>query len=247
MGYRRKSRKTRRGRRKVKSWNNKKTLGFNIGSNNVVEAVTAAVLPTGGNLNSRTVYAADVTNLNESTVGDNNLRWGNQVDCRGIKYYFSIINKKNVPIVFHVALVTLQDQSEKLLSGLVIVSDHFRDATQEKRAIDFDASRTGLTMNKYPLNPDKYKIWKHSRFLIGAQNGQTNVAYATNRPSFLEYKSYVPIKRQLRYAGTSGADCLNNIQLIYWCDQIGALSNDQFVIGHCDVALYAHMCFRRPK
>ncbi|AXH77887.1 MAG: capsid protein [Tethyvirus abatis] len=191
------------------------------------------------NEDTRKLYQFQLWNIVKGQAIDNRER--DIVNLRGYRFNCEFVNRFNTaPLQGHICVLV-----PKALTPTISTTDFFR-AHKDSRAEDFNVGRTSIEFMKWPVNTDKYHILMHHRFTLAPSNASE--PYNTMGPkNWYSYSRYLPIKRQIRYDGSSNADNTMNISLCYWFDYFGQTAGatsavNAVGIGH-DVTAY----FREPK
>lgn len=178
----------------------------------------------GDSLDTRTLYAWDLTNISQ---GDEpNQRTRDIVNFRGIKICADFVNtavSPPEPVPGNRPLVTLVRWA--IVSpkySTTIQQNSFFRSYGANRNVKFD--HESLTYMDYycrPLNIDAMHVITGGKFYLNNE-----VAYAAALHGKMDRKimKYIPIKRQLRYIlGDENVEfCSTKIYFICWCDVAGA-------------------------
>lgn len=194
------------------------------------------------NKDTRTLYVYSLTDIDQGTNIDNRER--RLANLRGWKICMEIKNKRDLPLYVNIAV--LSPKSGTVTAG-VSVEDFFRASSGSDRARDFDVALNGLEFHCLPINTDRYVILKHkrTRLVASAAGGDT---VALNGYSYMNLDWYIPLKRQIRYDGSTGdkiesGECF----LVYWFDGFGANAATTAVVNSAQVTSRAVAFFRDTR
>lgn len=258
---RRKRRNPKRQRRVPPSVKTARKIGHNVGSNNAIVSETAyrapSLSPT-GSLTTRTLYTASLSEMTESSTTAKLKRWGNQINCRGLKYRIQIINHSVWPLTVNVAVVARKDIGEDFVNGSISVDDFFRgigksSANMEDRGMNFgDLVNTNLDLFQGQLNPDIMHIFSHKRYLVQPQIDLSSTPVQDIVPNnwkgpIRQFNKFIPIHRQLRYDESSNLPETFRPQLLLWADRYGAGLGDGNRTETWDWGGNCQIVWRRPK
>jgi len=127
----------------------------------------------------------------------NNQRLSDTVTVTGIKICLHIMNKRNIPGYFNIALL-----QQKSASFADIKKGFFSNDGRnvQDRTIDFDSSLSGLNLDCMPISKDKNILIMRKRFKIGPKNnvsGDDTYAIGASK-NWMDFQTYIPINRQFR-------------------------------------------------
>lgn len=235
------------GKRRSRSYSRPTKKMRLIGENVGKSTTKKTYVGTGGGLvqfhDSRTLYAESLTTLAKQTgAGEINKRERDIVNMRGIKFCWEIANRTNEPMHFNWAVVT-----PKVSPGILSV-DFFRQY-DTARSETFSSGMSSNELSCLPINPDRYIIHTHKRFLMGPANGQVAPAWSTNKSNFMKITRYLPIKRQMAYdTPTAPSGVVNRgIFVVWWCDAFQTPVGQQPTVGAISVSRREIMTFKDPK
>lgn len=194
------------------------------------------------NFDSRALQTIDLTNIQKTTTNDINERQRNIVNLRGFKIYIQIENLSSNFLTYNIAVISPKDgrTADTLL--------FFRDGTQDSRASDFSTSRSNIEFYRYPINPDRWTVLKHNRYILNPEvTGQSTTLFANNGRSFRTFKWWVPVKRQIRYDSSTSASSRSKVFLVWWADIWGAGAGSAPITNIARTTVFSHGVFREPK
>lgn len=126
------------------------------------------------------------------------------------------------PLEVHWAMVQFKDPS-LLISDLSILNDTFRsgesDTTRSQNFPSYNSSSTWtMLMNCQPLNPEKFKIITHKKFIIlPYDSGNCARSWGPNRmPHMKKIDKYYKFSKILNFRNTSDGVPDNNIVEMFW-------------------------------
>lgn len=167
-----------------------------------------------------------------------NRRLTSQVDIRGLKYEFTLVNNMGEPYYFHWAIIRCKNYGD-----LMYNQEFFRDYG-ESRDVTFSTSLADQTLNRLPINPDRYSILFHKRIWVprkGSQTEQFNYGLYKDT-NFRKVGGYVPIKQHMQYNDDAGETNQNRpIFTVYWFASpqgAGASALNAMTIAHTNVVFY---------
>lgn len=251
-GYRRRSVGTRYGRRRRSlsrrrpMFKRRRRVGWKIKARKEI----------GERVGTSSTKVWQVENVANEAVDTRELRWGRltsiphgsnidqrnhtTLNLRGIKVDLELMNEATEPLIVHCAWVSPKDGQE------VTSADFFRGYHQE-RGTNFSDALSSLEFRTGKINPDKFAILKHKRFMIGGAPGGTSIDQG-NLPSFMTYAVYLPIKRQLRYDSPATAPAIDgNIFMVYWCDKMHLAGGASGTTGALKIKHRHLVYFRESK
>jgi len=196
-------------------------------------------------LATRTLYGSVINDVPHSANNDINERQRNVVNCRGFNVYVQIKNTTSIAETFNLALVVprfCQETTEGTLPTL----DFFRDPTTDTRGVDFASALPNIAFSKFGINPDKYIVLKHKRYLLnaGVTGGSTTDEDGKN---YRNIEWYVPLKRQLRYRDVAFDDMYQHVWVVYWLDHFQNVGGSLPIANQANCSLITNMVFREPK
>lgn len=165
-------------------------------------------------------------------------RLTSQIDIRGMKYEFTIVNNMAEPYYFHWAIVRCKNYGDIMYN-----QEFFRDYGGS-RDVTFSTSLADQTLNRLPINPDRYAILFHKRIFIprkGAQNEQFNMG-EYRECNFRKVGGYAPIKQNMQYNDDEGEQNQNRpIFTVFWFASpqgAGQSVSAAMSIAHTNVVFY---------
>lgn len=193
-----------------------KDLGEEVGSSTCKTTTTIGDTVTA--INSDQFYQSDnILAISQGTALNERSR--RVVNLRGIKIMARVTSWSaqwstdgldlTTPIYFHMALVHPKNTPGSTVIG---DTDIFRSYNSQ-RGQDFATIGNVPPKNVVifnPLNADKFDVYFHKKWKFGRS------ASDTDRRVERLFQKYVPIKRQIRYAGTNGTDAESALRVIYW-------------------------------
>lgn len=144
--------------------------------------------------------------------------------CRYFEYFRDLGGADDIgPIELHWALVQFKDPV-LLTTDLQNLNDFFRshesDTTRSQNFPTYGSSSGwDMTMNCQPINPEKYRIITHRRYLLEPRNNTTGVSgiYGKNRtPHFVKIEKYFKFNKVMNFRNQSDGVPDNNIVEVYW-------------------------------
>ena len=166
---------------------------------------------------TRELTRYNVTNIDKGSQIDQ--RSDDMIYYSGLKYRFQLVNPRNEPILFHVAVLAPREYAGAGGSQDAR-TDFFRDVNGT-RGLSFSDQLVSMELHTRGINPDRYHIFDHKRYYFGPEAGGVgeNGGYEAGVQKNWKYISkYVPIKRQIRYEDASAQSCVNKIFLFVWSD-----------------------------
>ncbi len=171
------------------------------------------------NLNSRTLYFKEITRIDKHTTTDSiNLpgrRNSNVIHLSGFRYCFQIRNLKTEPLQWHIAIVIPRDP---VAFSVGSKSDKFfRAHSGTTRETDFDDALTSVEFECLPINPAKFRILKHKRFMIRPKG---DTAYNVDMPNYVSLKEWVSLgNKRFTYSDVpENVPMQPGVFLLHWHD-----------------------------
>ena len=214
-----------------------RNYGHRVGSSNCKRVLSYS---NDGSLSAtRTLFNARLTPVGQGT--GINTRERDIINLRGIRLCMSVSNRQATPLLCNVAIVARKNEADP-----PSITDNFFRGTGGQRGQDFNLAQLDASeFHCYPLNTDKFHVFWHKRFKLQNVGGST---YNTsNSKSYIMFKKYLKIKRQVRYQTSAGTSEEVPVRLLYWFDQIDSPANTAIVTGACFVQSHAIMYFRDTR
>lgn len=160
---------------------------------------------------TRTLYSVPLLDLSKGTGLSDRER--DIINFRGIKFCLSFVNNHATAtsdgqrVYFNYAIISPKDSGDK---ATVSTTDFFR-ANGVTRSQDFATALTALEFKCASINTDIWNVHKHVRTSVST--------YSSNESKNAFTKEfYFPLKRQIRYDGTTTTPVGKQMFLVYWCD-----------------------------
>lgn len=165
------------------------------------------------NKDTRTLYSTELTEIELGTAQGQRER--NLINVRGFKICAEFKCLSTEPLYINMAVLTVRN-------GQTLDATDFFRAPQSlgERAVDFSTIRTGLEMHCYPINTDKYHVWKHMRTQLVPGNSPTTTV-SLEGYSYHTVDFFIKFGRQLRYQNNT-TPTSGNTFFVYWADRFGA-------------------------
>lgn len=198
--------------RKYKSRFSRRNIGERVGTSNVKNFEIAGTQQ----INTRTLYSATLVAVGRGPGISERMR--DVINLRGFDINFDVRNDQTDPnkvMFMNIAVLAPKDRLD------IDVQDFFRSQSDlNERALDFSIFRTAVQFHRLPVNTDKFTILKHKRYTLNPkQAGIRGFRFST--------KMYIPLKRQLAYAGTANSTCTTPVFMVWWCDYMFNDTNQQ--------------------
>lgn len=177
-----------------------------------------------GAYSKATLNQTNLTALGALSATQMNRRSRNLVNLRGFFIQAEMRNKVETPLYVNIAIISPKDGDS------IIDADFFRPNNSDKRGLSFTDARINgsLFMHETPINPDKYTILMHHRFMLAGENDSgpptatLTLSYASSGYSWKRYTKYVKVNRQIRFTeNTSLTPESGNCFLVYWANPMG--------------------------
>lgn len=166
-------------------------------------------------VDSRTVYFSNLTTLQEGY--GNNVRLRDVVYIKGFNITLQLENLSAVPLYWNIAVLSPKNAGAN--PGL---SEFFR-SYGVVRAVDFNASLSGLDMATRPINTDKWAILSHVRKKLAGAGG----TYTNNyQDTISTWSRYIKLSRQLRFNGED-VDPQQRVYLVQWLTKQNSISGSE--------------------
>lgn len=186
------------------------------------------------NLDTRTLYANDLTAIPSTATNQINSRQRNVVRVGGFSVDMIFKNIAQSPQSVNVAVVSGRSQKVPTTSGF------FRDYTTS-RDVDFSNALNCNEFKGLPISTDKYRILTHKRFVLGGIGGAGDINGINNVHNT---KFFCKLNRQLRYNDDSDTLAEDRVYLVWWFDllmattgaapQVGVMENSIRTVTYFD-------------
>ena len=102
-------------------------------------------------------------------------------------------------------------------NGDIISTTDFFRGNNSDHAVDFGIDLASNDFHCRPINTDEIVVLKHKRYLLA--RSESSSTDGGTRTSYLNLDFYVPLKRQVRYEGTTTTPSNGAVFACYWCDK----------------------------
>lgn len=212
-----------------------KAIAHPIGFNTAKRCVTHETTNTA--YGTRWHYGWEITNIPVTTTGEIDKRDRDMVDLIGFRIEWSLRNAVDQPLIIHMAVVAKKNATS-------FSSTNFFRGVGQDRGINFGTSLTSLEMNNNSINTDEYVVLLHKRIMLQGVN-QSASFYQLEGRNYKFIKTYIPIRRQLRYDSTSL--CNEPIHVCLWADGLISASGAASVPSSFFLSSRTIAIFREPK
>lgn len=226
--------------RKTPKYRRRTNIGHPVGSGT---AKRHEITNTYGFVNSRELNFQDLTDIDKTTALAINERNRNITNIRGFRICYEIANKREKPLIFHLAVV--HDKRSNDATVTVTTNDFFR-GWNTTRAVDFGIALGSMEMNCNPLNTERFTILKHKRIHLSVTQGATGTytKFVAGNANYRMGKMWVPLKRQIRYEDNAAQ---SKVWLLWWCDEFDTQPASPIVSDAMDFNRHIITYFREPK
>jgi len=220
-----------RARKGSKPWS-RSDVGERVGTSTVKKHWTQA---DWGLYDTRTVHATQLTDIPKTNSNNINDRQRDIINCRGFNIWFDF-ELVDIPNFGYVNMAVVAPKKELTIT----MTDFFRAGGDVLgRGTFFGNFLNSQQMAHMPLNPEKFTILLHKRWVIN-ESGK-----GIGGQSWRTYHKYVKLNRQISYR-TDGT-CEDPVWVMWWCDQAGVGSGDTPVAGKLVAAYMSETLFKEPK
>lgn len=213
-------------------------IGNRVGTNTVKWAQVADIT---GQLVSRTLTSAEITDVSKTTTNAINERQRNIINCRGFTLQGNVRNYFGQDAIFHLAILHPRNAS------LITTTDFFRSHGGTERNVDFSTSLSGTEFANYPINTGDMVVLRHYRMRLTPGITPATGFQSQYGSSYRNFSFYVPLKRQLEYEDNLSTNCNHKVFLTYWIDYPSNLAGQITQAGCGYLNLEARMCFNEPQ
>ena len=205
---------------------------------------------------TRTLYGMLCTDIAKMTSTFNRTaRFFQKVNFRGVAVHMVLRNTHTLPVVFNYAVVSSKNQKYSISAGTTapstvpgMANSGFFRFYGNSRDTNFSNSLSSIEFNYSPIDTDKFNVHMHRRTLLNATTNDGSTGYRNESGSnFKQIRTYVPIKRQLRYNDDSDDLCETPIFLVYWCDIYQANTNNIPANSIVGIQNYSRCFFSQSK
>jgi len=201
--------------------------GQNVGHPVGTSTCKRAIVQGNWNISSVPTYFSEaealqhgLTGIEQASATSNaiNLRQRQIINCVGFDMRFYMRNAlRSAALVFNLVLVAPRQHAAALSGG-------FFRGYKDKREQDFPIAQEadGNVLNMTPINTDDYNILWKKQITLGPDTDVPDGASPGNGyfdrtlPNWKSFKQWIPINRQLRYAGGEPNSCEDPMYLMYW-------------------------------
>lgn len=156
----------------------------------------------------------NITGIAKGTGSNDRLR--DLINLRGFKFQMFLNSKVDYPTTWHIAVVAPKGDWD-LTNATTAGNEFLRDYRTNDRATDVAVATSGLAINHFPINEDRFTVFKHKRVRLGPDNKE--LGYMTGvRQNWAHLDFYWPVKRQLRYNTELGGNCETPVYLCMWVE-----------------------------
>jgi len=189
--------------------------------------------------NTRQQYVHSLSDIPEGTELD--ARQRRIVNLRGFKLCLEVKSIGPAPLYVNIAVLSPKGNAEN-----VTVNDFFRSSQATDRARDFADDLNSNEFHCLPINADRYTILKHKRYRL-IPGGTESGSVSQQGLSYMNVDWYIPLKRQLRYDGTTGQPEAGAVSLVYWFDEFATSSGTASTTGIVQMSRRCVTYFKEPK
>lgn len=204
--------------------------GYDTSKRYQIQDVSAGLYST------RTLYSVDITNIPETTTGENHKRDRDMINLQGFKLTQILRNELAQPAMFHLAVVSPKNNS-------VVDTQNFFRGNNVDRGEDFSTAKSGFDLNFWNINTDNFVILMHKRYNM-TQNGNNASWFSLEGKNYFSLKKWIPCKRQIRYQ--DGVAC-EKIFLVFWMDYLFASAGTAAAANAATMSQRVVVFFREPK